>query len=78
MTEKTYTLTPQEAAEAFINANLEDEFNFLQDDLMRLSEAFIKAAKPGLIKEERDECIKFVRSLNTHVAKALEEYRGVK
>jgi len=75
MTEKKYTLTTQEAAEAFINANLEDEFNFLQEDLMKLSQAFIDAAKPGIIKEERGECLKFVRSLNTYVADKLAEFR---
>lgn len=78
MTEKTYTLTPQQAAEAFINANLEDEFNFLQDDLMKLSQAFIDAAKPGLIRDEQEECVKFVRSLNSYVAEKLKEYRGLK
>ena len=78
MTEKTYTLTPQQAAEAFINANLEDEFNFLQDDLMKLSQAFIDAAKDALIKGESVVCVKYVRSLNTLVADKLEEYRNLK
>lgn len=75
MTEKKYDLTNQQVAEAFINANLEEDYNFLQRDLTKLAQAFIDAAKPAFIQEERNQCINFVRSLNTLVADKLQEYR---
>ena len=60
-------LTPKEIAEIFINANLEEDYNFLQDDLVKLAQAFIDAAKPRIALEERILCVDVVRSLNTHV-----------
>jgi hypothetical protein len=75
---KKYDLTPQEVTEAFVNAKIEEQYNFLQDDLMNLAQAFIDAAKPKLIKEERKLCIDVARSLNTMVAKKMAEIRGVK
>jgi hypothetical protein len=70
------SLTTQEINEIFINANLEGEYNFLQEDLIKLANAFIDAAKGPAAKAERKECLKVVRSLNTAVADKLEEVRG--
>lgn len=72
------TLTPQEVTEAFMNVMLEENYNFLQKDLVKLANAFADAAKPKLIKEERDLCIDVARSLNTYVADKMAEIRGVK
>lgn len=78
MTEKKYDLTPQEVTEAFVNAKLDEQYNFLQKDLMALAQAFINTAKPKLIKEERELCIDVARSLNTLVADKMVEIRGMK
>lgn len=69
-------LTPQEIAEAFINTHLEEDYNFLQDDLVKLANAFIKAAKPKIELEERILCIDVARSVNHLVAAKIAEVRG--
>ena len=69
-------LTIQEINEAFMHAHLEENYNFLQDDLVKLANRFISKAAPKLIKQEREACIEFVASLNTHVAEKLREKRG--
>jgi len=68
-------LNPDEIKEAFRKAYLEENHDFLEEDLVRLADAFIMAAVPAIVKTERDMCIKFVNSLNTNVARALGEYR---
>lgn len=73
---KPLILTQQEVNEAFINANLEEQYNFLQEDLMKLAESFINAAKPKLAKIERDECVEIARSVNHLVAERIEQVRG--
>lgn len=69
-------LTDQEVSEIFVNAKLEEDYNFLRNDLVKLANAFIEAAKPKIVKEERTECVKVVQSLNTLVADKLLEVRG--
>lgn len=69
-------LTPQEIAEVFINTHLEEDYNFLQDDLVKLANAFIQAAQPKIAKEERILCVDVARSLNTLVADKMAEIRG--
>ena len=61
--------------EAFRKIYLEETYNFLEDDLVKLADGFIMAAMPAIVKTERDMCIKFVNTLNTNVARALGEYR---
>ena len=61
--------------EAFRNIYLEENYNFLEEDLVKLADTFIMAAMPAIVKTERDMCIKFVNTLNTNVARALGEYR---
>jgi hypothetical protein len=61
--------------EAFRKIYLEENYNFLEEDLVKLADGFIMAAMPAIVKTERDMCIKFVNSLNTNVARALGEYR---
>ena len=72
----TDRLTPQEVAEAFRKCYLEENYNFLAEDLEELARQIIKVAEPKIVQEERDKCVKFVRSLNTHVAQALEDFKG--
>ena len=68
-------ITKEQVTDAFINVVLEEQYNFLEEDLVTLAEAFVKAATPAIIEEERKECVKVVRSLNTFVADKLQEIR---
>ena len=69
-------LTAEEIREAFHGVNLEENYNFLEDDLVKLASAFVMAAMPAVVRQERNLCIDFVNSLNTEVGKALQEKRG--
>jgi hypothetical protein len=68
-------LDKEQIKEAFRKIYLEENYNFLEEDLEKLADGFIMAAMPAIVKTERDMCIKFVNSLNTNVARALGEYR---
>ena len=68
-------LNTNEIKEAFRKIYLEENYDFLEEDLIKLADGFIMAAMPAIVKTERDMCIKFVNSLNTNVARALGEYR---
>ena len=68
-------LTIQEINEAFMHANLEENYNFLQKDLVLLANAFIKAAKPKIEKAERNMCIDIAKSVNILVANKIESVR---
>lgn len=65
-------LTPREIKDAFINCKLEENYNFLEEDLVNLANAFIAAAEPKITQKEKDRCVKIVNGLNKEVAKALE------
>lgn len=66
----------QKIFKVFHETYLENNYNFLEDDLVKLATAFIAMAAPTIAKVERTECIKFVKSLNTTVGQALEDKRG--
>jgi hypothetical protein len=68
-------LNTEEIKEAFRKIHLEETYNFLEEDLVMLADAFIMAAMPMIVRTERKMCVKFVNSLNTNVARALGEYR---
>ena len=68
-------LNTDEIKEAFRKVYLEENHDFLEEDLVKLADTFIMAAVPAIVKTERDMCVKFVNSLNTNVARALSEYR---
>jgi hypothetical protein len=68
-------MTPREINDVFINCELEEFYNFLEADLVKLANAFVTAAEPEIIKRERDRCVQIARSLNKEVAKVLEEVR---
>ena len=68
-------LNTNEIKEAFRKIYLEENYDFLEEDLVKLADGFIMAAMPAIVKTERDMCVKFVNSLNTNVARALGEYR---
>ena len=69
-------LTKEEVTEAFINSNLEENYNFLQDDLVKLAEAFVAVAKPKIADKEFAFCVDVVRSLNSVIADKLVEIRN--
>jgi hypothetical protein len=68
-------LNTEEIKEAFRNMYLEENHDFLEEDLVKMADGFIMAALPMIIRTERDMCVKFVKSLNPNVARALSEYR---
>jgi len=69
-------LTIEEIRDTFINTKLEENYNFLEEDLEKLASAFVMAAMPAIVRTERNLCIDFVRTLNGPVAQALEDKRG--
>jgi len=69
-------LSPEQIKEAFRKCQLEEQHNLLAEDLQAIADAFIYAVAPIIARTERGHCIEFVRSLNVHVANALEEKRG--
>jgi len=69
-------LSQKEVNEAFVNTPLEENYNFLAEDLVKLANAFVKAAKPKIAAEERAECVKVAKALNSLVAAKIEEVRG--
>ena len=73
---KQLYLTTQEIKEAFRKVHLEENHNFLEEDLVKLANTFVMAAMPAIVRLEREMCIDFVNSLNTEVGKALQEKRG--
>ena len=68
-------LTIEQVKDAFHTANLEENYNFFEDDLIALANAFVAKAAPEIAKEERKACVKVVRSLNHLVADKLQEIR---
>ena len=69
-------LKPEEVSAAFRKCYLEENYNFLAEDLEKIAQAMIEAAAQKIKDEEKAKCVTFVRSLNHHVATALEEFKG--
>ena len=78
-------LTSKEVFDTFrTKCYLEENYNFLADDLEKLAQVMIEAAAPKIEAEarlsaeklERAKCVTFVRSLNHHVADALANFKG--
>jgi hypothetical protein len=69
-------LTTEQVGDAFRTVMLEENYNFLEEDLIKLANAFAQAAAPAIIKAERAECVKFTKSLNELVGHALEQKRN--
>ena len=68
-------LTKQLITEAFVNANLVENYNFLEEDLIALANAIVEKAKPMLFKEELANCVEIVNSLNPAVGNKLLQVR---
>jgi hypothetical protein len=65
-------MTPERIHEIFRSIDLEETHNFLEDDLIKIAEAY---AEEGA-KAERAGCIKVVTDLNRVVGEKLAEVRG--
>ena len=68
-------LTKQQITEAFVNAHLEENYNFLEEDLVKLANAIVEKAKPMFAKEELANCVEVVNSLNPAVGNKLLQVR---
>ena len=71
-------LSKDEIRKVFHETYLEDNYNFLEEDLVKLAEAFINAAKPKIVQEERDLCIEVAKAYNSLVADKILEVRSKK
>lgn len=69
-------LTAEDISEVFRSVDLEEHYNFLHDDLVKLANAFIRAAQPAIAKQEREICIEVARAYNTLVADKIAEVRS--
>lgn len=65
-------LTKEEIKQIFINTTLEENYNFLEEDLVKLANAYVSAVEPKIREKEKDRCVKIARSLNKEVARVLE------
>ena len=69
-------MTKEQVSAAFRGVNLEENYNFLEDDLVKLANAFVAAAAPEIIMEERQRCIEAARSVNHLVAERMAQIRN--
>jgi len=69
-------ITKEQVTDTFINLVLEEHYNFLEEDLVKLAEAFVKTATPTIEKQERDKCSDIARSVNHLVAQRIEQGRS--
>lgn len=70
-----HELTPAQVGVAFRTVMLEENYNFLEEDLVTLANAFVKAAAPMIAKTERDQCIEVAKSVNYLVAERIKQVR---
>lgn len=70
-------LTNQQIKAIFIECNNKDPEGLYADDvdILEFARKLETKVRQDGAEAERAECIKFVRSLNTEVAKALEDWR---
>lgn len=70
-------LTDAKIKELFLECHNKSEDGLYADDvdLLEFGRKLEAEARQQAIQEERETCVKFVRSLNSEVAKALEDWR---
>jgi len=78
MTLEYEMLSKEEINRVFHEVQLEDNYNFLEDDLVKLANAFIDRAKVDIIMKEREACIEVARAYNSLVADKIMEVRSKK
>jgi hypothetical protein len=69
-------LSKEQVVDTFMNTQLEGDYNFLQEDLLKLANAFVAAAAPEIAKEERVLCLAVARSVNHLVAERIAQIRS--
>lgn len=70
-------LNKEQVGIAFRSVFLEENYNFLEDDLVKLANAFVAKAEPLIRADELDQCVKIVTTLNRVVGEKLQEVRDV-
>jgi hypothetical protein len=65
-------MTPERINEIFRGLSLEENHNFLEDDLVKIAQAYAEVGA----RQERAGCIKVVTQLNRVVGEKLAEVRG--
>jgi hypothetical protein len=72
------TLTKDEVKQVYLSCEMKDPDGLYADEveLYELTKAIEKRVALKFARAERAQCIKFVQSLNTEVARALSEKRG--
>ena len=72
------TLTKDEVKQVFLSCEMKDPDGLYADDveLYELTKAIEQRVALKFARAERAQCIEFVQSLNTEVARALTEKRG--
>jgi hypothetical protein len=68
-------LNKDEVIKAFMNIQLEENYNFFEEDLVTLANAFVKAAKPLIEQEERSKCIDIANMYDDFVGTKIMERR---
>jgi hypothetical protein len=68
-------LSKQQIARIFHELQLEDNYNFLEDDLVKLANAYIEAVRPIIAKEELANCAEIAGALNANVGAKLIQVR---
>ena len=68
-------LRKEQVINTFVNTPLEGDYNFIQEDLIKLANAFVAAAAPEIAKKERQRCVDAARSLNHLVAERMAQIR---
>ena len=76
MSDPVSLLTPEQVGAAFRTVMLEENYNFLEEDLVKLANAFAAAATPVIALQERAKCIEVARSVNQLVAERIQQVRG--
>jgi hypothetical protein len=69
-------LNAKQIGEAFRTVMLEENHNFLEDDLVLLGNAFVRFAEPLIRADELEKCVEVVTALNRVVGEKLQEVRG--
>ena len=70
-------LNAQQVGDAFRTVMLEENYNFLAEDLVLMANAFVRYAEPMIRKDELDACVGIVSNLNRIVGEKLQEVRNV-
>lgn len=70
-------LTKEQVGDMFRTIMLEENYNFLEDDLVKLANTFVAKAEPLIRADELSQCVEIVTSLNRVVGEKLQEVKNV-